>query len=333
MREKFVVFMTCLLLCVFLAASALVVGCTSGVEREALPRVAILQDKAQEWADAMKLGFYDGLSEGGMEPGTDLIVIVKSAAGDPTAMTALSESVAVGDYDVVFTLGTQASQIYFGVMKGGAMVFGSVTDPVKAGFYDGDLSQPLKNLTGTQDLWPYEAQFDLMRELLPNATTVGTVYNSGEVNSQVSLNFVKAEARRKQFAIVERTVTSQQEVDIAVASLLAEGVDALYIPADNTAQNASLVIIEAAMQKKVPVFTGISGIVENGALGTVGTNYYQVGKVNARQVIEILSGRPAAKVPVGVANKGDIYLNLVSARELGIRIPEEIRRRAFRIYE
>jgi putative tryptophan/tyrosine transport system substrate-binding protein len=87
------------------------------------------------------------------------------------------------------------------------------------------------------------------------------------------------------------------------------------------------------MRKKIPVFTGIPGIVENGAVGTVGTNYYELGKVNAAQITQILKGKAASDIPVQSADRGDIYLNLVPARELGIDIPDDLKKQAFKVYE
>lgn len=293
-------------------------------------RVLILQAKPQEWADAMKLGFYDGLSASGKEVGEGLVVVLKSAAGDSAALANIAET--ANGYEVVYTLGTQASQAYFDALKNGAMVFGSVTDPVAAGFYKNDLAHPRKNLTGTQDIWPYDAQFALFRQLIPQGKVIGTLYNSSEVNSQVSMGYARDAARKNGFELKEKTISSDQEVGIAVSALIAEGVSAVYIPADNTAQSSSAVIIELCNAKNVPVFTGISGIVQNGALATVGTNYYEVGKVNGQQVAKILDGVKASSIPVGIATKGDVYLNLNAAKRLGITIPAAVLREAVEKY-
>ena len=81
------------------------------------------------------------------------------------------------------------------------------------------------------------------------------------------------------------------------------------------------------------MFTGISGIVENGAIGTVGTNYFELGKINAKQAFQILkNSKQARDIPIAIAEKGDIYLNLKVAKSLGISIPEEIVKRAFKTY-
>jgi putative ABC transport system substrate-binding protein len=317
--------------------AALVIGLfilLNGVKQTpGIPRIAVVQDKPQEWADALKLGFDDGLREEGFEAGKNVVIIHRSAAGDPQGLTNLAEAVARQDFAIVYSLGTQASQEIFRAIKNKPIIFGAVTDPVAVGFYSKSLSNPLRNITGSQDVWPYPAQFDLMKRLIPNLKKLGIIYNSSEINSQVSVDFIKHECNTRNILLVERTVTDESQISLASAALLDENIDALFIPADNTAQTSSQVIIAACMKKKVPVFTGISGIVEHGALGTVGTNYYELGKVNAAQAVQILRGKQARNIPVAIANKGDIYLNLATAGNLGISIPQEIIDKAVKTYK
>jgi len=297
------------------------------------PKVVIVQNKPQEWADALKLGLHDGLRDQGLIEGVDVVVIPRSAAGDPQGLTGLAEAVARQDIAVIYTLGTQASQAVFRSARTKNIVFGAVTDPVKAGFYDGSLDKPRGNITGTQDLWPYPAQFDLIVRLVPNARKIGIVYNASEVNSQVSVQHIRQECKKRNLELLERTLTDESQVPAAVLALLDAGIDVFFIPADNTAQTSSRTIITACMRKKIPVFTGISGIVENGALGTVGTNYYELGRVNALQIAQILNGKQASEIPVRIAEKGDLYLNLSAAKQLGIAISDELRKDAVKVYE
>ncbi len=313
---------------------AVLTACIGGAEREGrnVPRVAVFQDRAQEWADALKLGFVDGLEEEGFTVGELVHVRLFSAAGQDRNLDQVVNEVRRGGFTVVYTLGTQASQRYFDRMDSGAMVFGAVTDPIEAGFYDTDLDHPRKNLTGSQDLWPYAAQFALMRVLLPEATTIGTLFNPSEVNSQVSIRFARAAAQDQGFDLVERPVPDDRTVEAAVGALLSSRVAAIYIPADNTAQSQSATIISIANQAGIPVFTGISGIVERGAIGTVGTNYYEVGRVNGLQVAEILRGSRADSLPVAIADRGDIYLNLAAAARHGINVPDSLIARAFQVF-
>lgn len=270
-----------LFVCILMTLSTLGLGCNRA--DSTTPRIVIFQDKPQEWADALKLGFTEGLIGQGLDIGKDVILIPRSAAGDPITFSNMAETFARGNYVAIYTLGTQASQEVLNRTKDKNIIFGAVTDPVQAGLYKDNLQTPLGNITGTQDLWPYVAQFDLLQSFSPKVSKIGIVYNSSEINSQVSVRYIKAEAKKRNLALEERTVTSESEIQPAVAALLNQTIDMLFIPADNTAQTSSAVIIALCQQKGIPVFTGISGIVERGAIATVGTNYFELGKVNARQ--------------------------------------------------
>jgi putative ABC transport system substrate-binding protein len=307
-------------------------GCNRGAIN--VKRIAVFQVKPQEWADALKLGFADGLQEQGLEVGRDVVLVTKSAAGDPLGVTTLAQTLVRQHYAVVYALGTQASQEAFQAADiNQPLIFGAVTDPVQTGFYDGSLDKPRKNITGTQDLWPYPAQFDLIKTLVPNLHKLGIAYNSSEINSQVSVRFIKQECAKRGIELSERTVTEDSQVSLAVAGVLDAGIQAFFIPADNTMQSNAQVVIAACMKRRIPVFTGISGIVENGAVGTVGTNYYELGKVNAAQAAKILSGVPARQIPVQIADKGDLYLNMASIKKLGLTVPEQLQKKAVKIYE
>jgi len=298
--------------------------------RQASTRILIFQDKPQEWADALKLGFEAGLRDS--PEGHNVTLITKSAAADPQAATTLAQIIGKEHYALVYALGTQASQEVFRVVKDKPVIFGAVTDPVAAGFYEASLNSPKGEITGTQDIWPYSAQFDLMLRLVPQLKQLGILYNSSEINSQVSVGLIEKECSKRGISLLPRTVTEPSQISLAVAGLLQSGIQAFFIPADNTAQGNAQVIIAACLRAKIPVFTGISGIVENGALGTVGTNYVELGRVNARQAIEILKGMPASKVPVASAASGDLYLNRSTAEKLGIQLPEELLKRATNVY-
>ena len=292
--------------------------------------ILIYQDKPEDWADALQIGFQQVMNDDPI--GKNVTIVPKTAAGDAEGATNLSQAISREHYSLIYSLGTQATQEVFQNAGNTPILFGAITDPVAAGLYRGNLSNPLGNITGTQDLWPYAAQFDLMAELVPHMRNVGIIYNSSEVNSQVSVGIIRSECARRGITLLERTVTEPADINLAVSSLISRKIDALYIPADNTAQGNAQVIIAAGLRAKIPVFTGIPGIVQNGALGTVGTNYIELGKVNARQALQILKGTSARNIPVATADTGDLYLNETSARQLGIVIPSSLRSRALEIY-
>ncbi|MBI2968925.1 MAG: ABC transporter substrate-binding protein [Bacteroidetes bacterium] len=318
---------------IFIVASIATLVIQQSCNSNKIPKVAIIQDKPQEWADALKLGFTDGLAEQGYEIGKDVNVVPRSGAGDPATFSTIAQNFAKGDYAIIYTLGTQSTQEVFNLTKDKNILFGAVTDPVQAGFYKDNLQTPLANISGTQDLWPYPAQLDLIQQLFPNIKKIGILYNSSEVNSQISVDFISKECSKRNIELIKKTVAQESEVLQVTAALLSEGVELVFIPADNTAQTSASSIIAECDKKNIPVFTGISGIVESGALATVGTNYYELGKVNAKQAVVILfKGKQAKQVPVSIADKGDIYINMKVANKLGVKVPDAVTKKAFKIY-
>lgn len=311
----------------------IILSCLGACHKSQKPVVAILQDKPEQWANDLQRGFLDELAAHNLKDGRDFTLIERSATGDPQTLMTLASLLATGHYRVVYTLGTQASQLFLSDSRTAPFIFGAVTDPVAAGLYRGTLSNPAGNDTGTQDIWPYRAQFALFRRILPSLKRVGVIYNSSEINSQASMVFIRAEAARLGITLVVQTVTGDAEVEDAVASVLSKHVGAFYIPADNTAQSAAPVIIAACMSQRVPVFTGISDIVKEGALATVGTNYYELGKINGDQAIKVLlNGLEPRKIAVATSTTGDTYVNLTTAARLGIQIPQDVRQGAVALY-
>src|SRR3546814_3795671 len=62
------------------------------------------------------------------------------------------------------------------------VVFTAVTDPLGAQLV-ADLDNPGANVTGVSDLSPIQDHLNLIREILPDAKTLGVPYNPGEANA------------------------------------------------------------------------------------------------------------------------------------------------------
>ena len=96
------------------------------------------------------------------------------------------------------------------------MIFTAITDPVQAKLDSG-------NITGTSDKLPVEAQLDLIRQLQPEAKTIGIIYTTSEPNSVSAIEEYKAKAPDYGFEIDVVGVTSQAEVTQAADTLISHG--------------------------------------------------------------------------------------------------------------
>lgn len=158
------------------------------------------------------------------------------------------------------------------------------------------MEKPTGNITGLSDLSPVAQHLDLAMELLPGMKSIGVVYNPGEANAVTLVDLLKAAAAKKGIEVVEGTALKSADVQ-AAAQVVASKSDAIYAPTDNTVASAIDGLVGAAKQAGVPVIGGSTSYAPNGAVASLGFDYYQIGYQTADYVSELLSGKTAADLP------------------------------------
>ncbi|MVX76482.1 sugar ABC transporter substrate-binding protein, partial [Escherichia coli] len=122
------------------------------------------------------------------------------------------------------------------------VLFTAVTDPVEAGLVE-SLESPGGNVTGTTDMNPVAEQIALIKQLDPEAASVGIIYSSGETNSQGQVDLAKEAAAEEGLEVVEKAVTNTSEVAQAAESF---DTDAIYVPTDNKVVSGLEAVVSAA---------------------------------------------------------------------------------------
>src|SRR5699024_392811 len=110
--------------------------------------------------------------------------------------------------------------------------------------------EPGGNVSGTSDLNPVADQLELLTEIDPDAESVGIVYSSGEVNSEIQVELAEEAAEDLGLEIASATVSNSGEVQQAAESL---DVDAFYVPTDNTVVSAMESLLQVAEDQQLPV--------------------------------------------------------------------------------
>ena len=156
------------------------------------------------------------------------------------------------------------------------IVFAAVTDPVKAGVVAG-FGRPTANVTGASDLAPLAEQMRLFVEIVPGMKRMGFVFDSRLISPAATLAALRPIADSMGVSIVEAPVESAAAASEAVVRLMGK-VDAIYLPNDTTVNPATASIVRLSHGAKVPVFTSESnGVDREGALASVGLDYFEVG--------------------------------------------------------
>ena len=197
------------------------------------------------------------------------------------------------------------------------VVFAAVSDPLSAGLVD-SLEAPGANITGTSDFLDTNAVMNLIFAANPDVKTVGLLYDLGQDSSATPIAAAKAYLEEKGVAYVEATGTNTSEIQIAAQSLIADQVDAVFTPSDNTVMAAELSIYEDLAEAGIPHYAGADSFALNGTFVGYGVDYANLGRVTGDMVADILvNGASPATTPVCTFDNGTATVNTEIAELLG----------------
>lgn len=197
-----------------------------------------------------------------------------------------------------------------------------MTDPVEAKLIQNP-QQPEGNVTGTSDAIPVDEVMKLCQKLTPEVKTIGFLYTTSEINAQITAEKAMAEAEKMGYQTKLMTISEVSELQQAAQSL-AEDVDAIYVPIDNTIAQAMQTLAQVGIDNQIPIYTGADSMVQDGGFATVGIEYTGLGKETAKIAAEVLEGTPVSELPVVTMEEFGTFINPETAKAIGVEIPEEI---------
>lgn len=293
--------------------------------------VAITQIVEHPALDATRDGVKAELAAAGFTEGKNLKLEWQSAQGSPTTATQIANKFVGDKPDVIVAIATPSAQAVVAIARNIPVIFTAVTDPLGAKLVT-NLEKPGGTVTGVSALTPIDKHLDLIAKITPKAKRIGVLYNAGEANSLTLLKLLKQEAPKRGMTLVEATVARSSDVATAARSLVGK-VDAIYIPTDNTVVSALESVIQVGTENKLPIYAGDSDSVKRGALAALGYNYYEVGRQTGQIVLQVLNGEKPGNIPVESAKKNEFYLNLKSAKQMGVSISETVKAEADRVIQ
>lgn len=284
-------------------------------------KVGISQFAPHPALDAATEGFQEAFEEAGLDVEFEL----ENAQGEQQNAVTIAQNFSTSDLDLVLAVATPSAQAAAQAITDKPVLFTAVTDAVEAELVESN-EKPGGNVTGTSDAVPEDAlqgQFDLIKELVPDAKKVGIVYASGEVNSEVQVKNATEVADGMGIEIVTQTVTTAN--DIAQATEALGDVDAIYVPTDNMVVTGVAALVQVAEEKKIPVIAAEAGTVEGGAIATLGIDYKALGKQTGEMAVKILQdGADPAEMPVEFAKTLANTVNPAAAERMGVTLPDSV---------
>ena len=197
------------------------------------------------------------------------------------------------------------------------VVFAAVSDPLTYGLVD-SLEKPGHNITGTSDYLDTDAVMNLILALKPEIRKIGLLFDFSQDSSTTAINQAKDLLKARGIEIVEKSGTNVSEIQIAVNSLIEQGVEAVFTPSDNTVMTAELSIYEALAQAGIPHFAGADSFALNGAFLGYGVDYANLGIETASMAADILIEHLSpAEVAVKTFDNGIATINTEVCAQLG----------------
>lgn len=280
-------------------------------------KIGVLQLVQHTALDAANKGFIAALDDSGIHYTVDQ----QNASGDQsTCQTIASKLVNDGD-DLILAIATPAAQAVAGSTSDIPVLVTAVTDPAESHLVESN-ETPGGNVSGTSDLTPVKEQIDLLKQLLPDAKTVGILYSSAESNSVIQADMARDAIEAQGMKSVDYTVSNSNEIQTVITSMVGK-VDAIYAPTDNTIAAGMTTVGMVAEENKIPVVCGEEGMVKAGGLATYGIDYYELGYLTGQQAVKILSeGGDISKMPIEYLpkDKCKLSVNEEMAKALGIDI-------------
>lgn len=270
--------------------------------------------------DNCRTGFLQGLAEAGLVEGEDFEVDYQNAGFDDNIASQIGATFSAEDVDLMVAIATPSATACFAAAedKDIPVVFTAITDPVGAKLDSG-------NITGTSDVLPVEGQLDLIRQLQPNAKSVGIVYTTSEANSVYSVGVYEEKAADYGFTIEAVGVTAQSEVTQAVDTLISKGVDCISNLTDNNVVGVLPAILEKTNDAGIPVYGSEIEQMKLGCVAGAGLDYIKLGVQTGQMAAKVLRGEATCQeLPYEVIENFDLYINSESLDAMGIAVPAAV---------
>lgn len=291
-------------------------------------RVGITQIAQHASLDNCRDGFIQGLAEGGYVEGENLEIIYQNANNDTNIATSIAQQFVSQKVDLMGAIATPSAMACYGAGRdaGVPLIFCAVSDPVAAGLVPA-MGQAGNGVTGVSDLIPVEKQLDLIKVMLPEAASVGILYNTSEPNSETQIALYQEASAAYGVEIVAIGVTAANEIPLAAERLAAQ-VDCIVNLTDNLIVENLPVVLDRANAAGIPVFGSEEEQVKNGCLASEGLDYVALGRQTGAMAARVLSGEDISTIGSEYVEESKLTINQAVADALGITVPAELAERA-----
>ena len=304
-------------------------------QQPAMPVIGFLAGATSEGIPFATAAFVRGLREAGYVEGQNVVIEYRWANNQLDQLPAMMADLVRRQVAVIFAGGTPAALAAKAVATTTPVIFETSADPVQLGLV-ASLDRPGGNLTGATQLNVEVApkRLELLRELLPTARVIALLINPADTAlSDAQMKEVLAAARAFRLELPVLKADSEQEFEAVFRSLTQLRAEGLVIAAGGLFTTHAEQLAKLTVRHTMPAIYKGREFAAAGGLLSYGSDLAESYRLAGIQAHRILKGDMPADLPVQQATKIELYLNLKTAKALGINVPLPLSGRADELFE
>jgi len=303
--------------------------------QQQLPVIGILSSRSRATDPLLLAVIRQGLNDTGFVEGRNVAIEYRWAEGKYDRLAALASDLVRRKVAVIVTIGGDVSALAAKAATATLpVVFTVATDPVRSGLVS-SLHRPGGNLTGSSG---FQAEMEpkrleLLRELRPDATTIGVLVNPNVAYIDNQINDIRSAAASIGREIAILNASTIAEIDAAFATLRQMRADALSVAIDPFFFDRATQIVVLAARHAVPALYFRREFAAVGGLMSYGSNADESYRVLGVYAGRILKGEKPGDLPIQLPTKFELVINLSTARALALDVPPTLLARADEVIE
>jgi putative ABC transport system substrate-binding protein len=293
----------------------------------------IAAGRPSNWVTAFDV-FRRGLRERGWIEGQNLVLDFRYAEDEADRLPGLAAELVALKPDAIFAAGTQATRAVARATTTIPIIFETLGDAVSSGLVP-NLARPGGNVTGTSGFSPELSakRLQFIREILPQAVRIAVLTNPVNPGTAADVRLIEAAARKMKVQLDTVGARDPTELEGAFERMAGQKAEALLVVSDPMIFGQSRRIVELAARHRLPAAYESPGFPRAGGLLSYGPSPPERFEQVAVYVDRVLRGAKPAHLPIVRATKFELFINLKTAKALGLTIPQSLLLRADQVIE
>jgi putative ABC transport system substrate-binding protein len=294
--------------------------------QQAMPVIGFLSSgSSRTWVSFLE-GFRRGLKESGFVEGQNVTIDYRWADGHYDRLPGLAADLVAQRVTVIFAAGGpdpgRAAKAATSTIP---IAFYSATDPVNAGLVP-SLNRPGGNVTGVSIMGSVleGKRLELLHELVPKASTIAILIDPNYPAANSQSQDAQEAAARLGVKPIMLSAGTEQDVDIAFATLVERGAGSLLVTQNPFFITRRAQLFALAVRHGLPTLYPLREYAVDGGLASYGPDFKDGYRQGGIYVGRILKGAKPSDLPVMQPTKFELVINLKTAKVVGLTVPDKL---------